>query len=109
MTLSLPSAFAAVTSADIPPTSAADFAEAALTVDVLFEEPHAATSTRAVTATARPRIRYRQLIHLSPNDGWPTPVAGAAATSGGVHDAPATATLQREERTPTGGVALSEG
>src|SRR5713226_8171562 len=49
-------------------------AEAALTVDVLFEEPHAATSTRAVTATARPRIRYRQLIHLSPNDGWPTPV-----------------------------------
>src|SRR5713101_4936398 len=68
VTLSLPSAFAAVTRADMPPTSAADFADAAPTVDG-FDDPHAASTSRAATPRARPRIRYRQLIPLSPNDG----------------------------------------
>jgi hypothetical protein len=34
---------------------------------LLLDDPHAATSNSAATATPRPRIRYRKFIPLSPN------------------------------------------
>src|SRR6266550_1617758 len=60
MILSLPSFLAAVTRASMPPTSAADFAAAAFTVEAVLPPPQAVSRTRA------PARRPSRLIAASP-------------------------------------------
>src|SRR5437879_3160686 len=67
MTLSLPSALAAVTSASMPPQSAADFADLALQELVPpLVPPHAATTTRATTTRASRPNEVRNFMLPSP-------------------------------------------
>ena len=69
MTLSVPSAFAAETSADIPPPPAADVCLDQSTDPAVLDEPHAATSkVEAATMAKRPNL-CKFIPLLLPNDG----------------------------------------
>src|SRR5205823_13737102 len=73
MMLSLPSFFAAVTRADMPPTSAADFAVAAFTVEVVPPPPQAVSRTRAPARRPSRFIAASHFIAFPPRAGrrWP--------------------------------------
>src|SRR5213078_4979464 len=73
MMLSLPSFFAALTKADMPPTSAADFAVAAFTVEVVPPPPQAVNRTRAPARRPSRFIAACHFIAFPPRAGrrWP--------------------------------------
>src|SRR2546430_9298554 len=73
MILSLPSFLAAVTRASMPPTSAADFAVAAFTVEAVLPPPQAVSRTRAPARRPSRLMAASPFIALSLRAGrrWP--------------------------------------
>src|SRR2546428_14141251 len=97
MTVSLPSAFAALTSASMPPPPEADVCLDQSVAPAVLEEPHAATTSTVATAIPKRWNRCQFINSTLPSD---VVAAGRGRPAGQGYIAPAPAAGQESLREP---------
>src|SRR5438094_8944044 len=98
MTVSLPSALAAATSASIPPPPAADVCFDQSVAPAVDVEPHAATMRTVATAIPKRWNRCQFMRSTLPSDEW----LQEGRPAGQRYIAPAPAVVQESMRAPGG-------